>query len=513
MATSLARVAFIRSDLERMLPKYKLIRDCIEQNIKAGRELYLPAFLPTGDARADALRYDAYVSRAVFYDVTSRTLNGLTGQVFANDPNIELPADLDAVKEDANGNGVSLIQNAKDAFRETLAMGRCGLYIDYPITNGAPTSRAQLQQGEIKPTLNVYATENIINWRTRRRGAKHIYELIVLFEKKIVVNDDGFTTWEQKVYKVLKLSPENVYTIEIYESDKQGVPPGTANQVLTPLDASGKPLKDIPFTFIGADNNDSWIDSAPLLPMAELNIGHYRNSADYEEACFIVGQPTYVVSGLTEQWYKEVLKEKLNVGSRGGIALPVGATAAILQVGENTMAKEAMEHKEKQMVAIGARLVEQQAVQQTATQATINNTAETSELANIAKNVSAAFQYALTIAAQFSGSSGKIEFELNTEFAINRLTAQDQAQLIANWVAGAITFEEMRRNLTDSGIAYLDVAEAQTQLAAEAQQASQRAVDAAKAMAAAVPPAPIVAPPGKPGKPGAAAPAPAGTAA
>jgi hypothetical protein len=481
-------IEFERHELRRLKPKYEIIRHCLNQEVKDKGDLYLPR--PNADDRSDlnSKRYDAYLSRAVFYEVTTRTLGGLVGQIYSNDPEIKLPAVLDAVVKDASGNNLSLVQSSKETVRRIISYGRAGLYVDYPITNGA-VSKAQQESGEIKPTINIYSAESIINWRSRRRGAKHVYSLIVLIEfEDYEVND--FEIERRQYYKALKLAPDTVvdgvvvkgtYFIEIYKQDTtvKGYL-DTPTEILYPQDHEGNPLTEIPFTFVGAENNDEIPDSPPLYPLAVLNVGHYRNSADYEESVFIIGQPTLVITGLDTEWWEQTLQKKIALGSRGGIPLPKDADAKLLQVEPNVMAKEAMEHKEKQMVAIGAKLVEQKEVEQTATQANINNTSETSVLADIAKNVSAAYVWALETCLLFVGNSTeKVVFALNTEFAINRMTSGERAQLIQEWAKGAITFSEMRKGLRESGVAVLEDEEAKAELEQDVEAKAQQAADAA----------------------------------
>lgn len=56
---------------------------------------------------------------------------------------------------------------------------------------------------------------------------------------------------------------------------------------------------EIPFTFVGAQNNDETIDDPPLATLAEINLGHYRNSADYEDSVWFCGQVAmHPVSGI-----------------------------------------------------------------------------------------------------------------------------------------------------------------------------------------------------------------------
>ncbi len=470
-------VAFIRKDLKALMPLYQLIRDCIdgEVKVKAAKQKYLPQPNAEDESEANIARFKAYIERAVFYNVTARTLKGFVGQVFLRDPVIDVPTLLKIVQEDANGGGVSLVQSSKKAVAYVLAHGRAGLFADYPATEGV-ASRAQLEAGDIRPTLNLYAPWRILNWRTTKRGAREILSLVVLSETYIQT-DDGFEMKEAEQFRVLRLGKsidntqdgidesEDVYTVEIWR--KEGGHFGITESY-QPKDSTGAFLKEIPFTFIGSENNDTEIDNPPLYDLASLNIAHYRNSADYEESCFIVGQPTPYFAGLTEEWVENVMKGTVTLGSRGAVPLPEGGTAGLLQATSNTMPKEAMEHKERQMVALGAKLVEQTTVQRTATEANIESTSENSTLTSSAKNVSAAYQWGLEWCAIFVGvPEAGIKFELNTEFDIANMTPQERQQVISEWQSGEISFSEMRENLRKAGVAKLDDAKAKTEIEAE----------------------------------------------
>ena len=57
------------------------------------------------------------------------------------------------------------------------------------------------------------------------------------------------------------------------------------------------------------------------------------------------------------------------------------------------------------MVALGAKLVEQKQVQRTATEAAIDDAAETSVLGSCVRNVEAAYRWALQVCCDFVGAS------------------------------------------------------------------------------------------------------------
>ena len=166
-------------------------------------------------------------------------------------------------------------------------------------------------------------------------------------------------------------------------------------------------MEELPFMFIGSKNNDPTIDEPPLYPIASLNLAHYRNSADYEEACFITGQPTPVAIGLTESWLDTIMKGVFKLGSRAFVPLPAEADAKLLQAEPNIMPIEAMKHKEDQMMAIGAKLVETEitSAERTATEVTVENASETSILESTAVNVSRALEWALTKCVLLLGES------------------------------------------------------------------------------------------------------------
>ena len=449
-----------RDELIDYLPDYELIHACIngQRMVKAHGDTYLPRPNPHDKGDENLARYNSYLKRALFYNVAQRTLSGFVGEVFGTDPVCELPPGLEILKENADNAGLTLTQFAKRAARYTLAMGRAGIFADYPAVNDA--SRADIESGRVRPFLKIYDVAEIINWRTETLGAKTYLNLVVL-EELYDTQDDGFIVNRKLQYRVLRLN-NGVYTVTLYRDGKP------VTDEIMPTDAQGNPFTEIPFTFIGSENNDSEIDHPPMLDLCEINIAHYRNSADYEESIYMAGQPTPVISGLTEEWAKDVLNDKIVLGIRGGLMLPENGDAQLLVMESNTAAYESMTHKEEQMVRLGARLIEENEVERTATEVVIENNSETSVLADVARNVSAAIKYALEICGRFTGDNvAELKYELNTDFKIARMTAQDRQQLLMEWQAGAVSYTELRQNLHQSGVARQDDAVAKAEAEAD----------------------------------------------
>ena len=472
-------VAFIRPELVRLLPQYELIRDCIagETAIKAAGQKYLPMPNATDKSPENQARYKAYITRAVFYNVVRRTLLGLMGQVFSKDPVVKIPTQLEPMIANATGTGTSLNQLAELGLAQTVAYSRSGVFVDFPDTGETGASADQVENGEVRPTMYIYNPLEIINWRVVEDGAKEKLSLVVLLEG-FPISDDGFEVKNAPQFRVLKLDPATGnYIQEIWKEpvpskwDEISVPKRgdfRLTQTIKPTGPSGEPLKEIPFWFIGSQNNDINPDNPNMYDMASINVAHYRNSADYEESGFIVGQPTPVATGLTEEWVTNVLKGQLSFGSRGGIPLPTGATADLLQADPNTMLKEMMDSKERYMTALGAKLVEQRDVQRTATESRQDKAGEDSVLKSCANNVSTAFRAALTYAAMLMGAAAsEIEYALNVDFDVAGLTPEEVSKAIDAWQKGTLTFEEMRTVLRRYGWATVEDAIAKASIAKE----------------------------------------------
>lgn len=494
-------------DLIDVEKDWNQIADCVagQRAIKKAGQLYLPKPNELDDSQENATRYKAYKKRAVFHNATARTVSNMVGQCFAVDPVPTMPDTMEAWLEDIDGAGVSINQQSKKALAYIIAFSRACIWTDYPKTIGS-VSVADAEEGGIRPKIVLFDPRNVINWRVIPHGAKSKLALVVIKEKYIK-KDDGFLAefaWQYRVLRLLK----GVYWQEIHQ------PGETGNYVIKeriqPLSGNGLPMSEIPFVFIGAESNDVEVEKPLMLDISNLNIAHYCNSADYEEITYMAGQPTPWLSGLTDEWVERHLKGKIMLGSRTCIPLPENGAAGLMQVEVNTLPKEAMDQKEALMQALGAKLVEKREVQQSATESSINESSETSILAACCKNVSAAYGVALRWCAQFGNievnePDKEILFELNTDFAIARLTPEEAGAVLTLYQSDLITFEEARDKLKTGGWAYLDDEDAKDQIQekadedfAKAQQELDAQTESQKQLLIAKGGAPI--PPGQGGK-------------
>jgi len=428
-------------------PQWKLVNDCIEgsKTIKAEGETYLPKPNPDDISTENTKRYDAYKQRANFVNFTGHTKKGMVGMVFRKATKIELDTNLEYLKDNANGGGLTLDQTIRRVLDETLATGRYGLLTDYPAAEKGLT-KAKVKARGLQANILCYTASRILNWRTTVIDGIKKLSLVVLAEDVEKIDADGFSSDKVTHYRVLKLE-NGVYIQEMWDEDQEII------STMTPTKFSGGTWDEIPFTFVGSENNDEPVDEAPLYDIAEINISHYMNSADYEESSFMVGQPTTVLTGLTEHWVKEVLKGKIAIGSLGAITLPVESDAKLLQAEPNQMPSKGMEMKEAQMIKVGAKLIQDtgKGAAETAEGAKIRFAGETSQLAGIVGNITAAIMQCLTWAGEYMNSTGENIITINDQFYDISLDAQQVMSLIQLADRGDIGQDDVRDLLRKSG--------------------------------------------------------------
>lgn len=485
-------VNFKRPELLKVGAKWAMIQDCIdgESAVKAQGVKYLPMPDATNCSEANQQRYRDYKKRAVFYNVIARTLSGMSGLVFQQDPDLIMPEVMAPLAVNIDGAGITAFQQQRKALEMVLAFGRAGLLTDYPQATEGGFTRAQLLSGEVQPTITLFEPWKIINWQTAYRNGKTALVQVVI-QEEIPGVTDGFQQDYTPAWRHLFIDNEGHVRQRMWinTGDPKATEPNNGAIYVVSVDvvlkdSDGVPLTEIPFKFIGSKTNNPQLDPAPLYDLAVLNIAHYRNSADYEESCFATGQPTVWASGLTEQWVKDVLGGELRLGSLGGIPLPVNGMVGMVQSAPNTQPFEAMKQKETQMVAIGARLIHDKgSVERREVEVKNEASSEASLIISVAQNVEAAYQEALLWAGKFYGvADDAIALKINYNFIFSQMTYQERQQLLAEWVSGAISFTELRTNLRQAGVASQTDADAVVEINKGMDERDAREVAKAKAL-------------------------------
>ena len=443
----------VRPEVESAVPKYTQIRDCLmgQEHIKAKGEIYIPRPNEDIDIEEDE-RYRNYVKRAVFLNATGHTQRAVVGKLFAKEPTIEFPEELKPLLTDANGDGLPFSQLLEKCLAETFAFGRCGIYADFRNTNAEMMSIADAEK--LSPTLSLVKAEDIINWQIDKYSKKTI--MVVIREQ--YEDRDGYAVRLKSQYRVFTLV-ENQLQIEVYRARRHAdmlemrsveTRFERVGDAYTPMLPGGKPWDVIPFVIVGSANNDWQVDEPPLYQISVYDIALLRNSADIEESGFLTGQPTLVIEGASEQWAKDMAGFKM--GSGRVLSLEEGAKAMLIQAQPTTLLNTLVEEKYKILRNLGAVFVEEKAgLDQTATGAIYQALQTHAPLISTSRNVVEAMRRAVGFSAMFLGidpESEEIQLKLNSNILDNPLGVTGIQTALQLHKDGAITWDELREQLT-----------------------------------------------------------------
>lgn len=395
--------------------------------------------------------YKAYRNRALFYNATQRTIDGLTGMLFIRSPITEYPDAMEALVADVSMSGLSLHQFAEMVAEEVIKIGRCGVLVDHPLMTEAMTL-AQAQSLGMRPYMRIYDAESIINWRTDRIAGSETLTLVVLEEEREVQKDE-FEVKCEKVWRVLDL-PNGIYRQRLFEKNDRGE--FVVYAEVFPQ-SQGKPIAQIPFEFFGVRDNSPCVDKPPLLDLIDVNLSHYRTTADYEHGLHFTGLPTPVVTG----FYSDEQSAQMRIGSGTAWLLPDPAAKAFyLEFSGQGLSelREALRSKEAMMATLGARILAPEKRQvETAQTAAIHRAGENSVLASIAQSISIGLTHCLEWMANWAGYEPEVSIRLNKDYLPNSMTYQDVQALVQSWQAGAISHETLFDNLVKGEIIREDV--------------------------------------------------------
>jgi hypothetical protein len=189
-----------------------------------------------------------------------------------------------------------------------------------------------------------------------------------------------------------------------------------------------------------------------LLDLVDVNLSHYRTTADYEHGLHFTGLPTPVVTG----YYSDDKSASLRIGSGTAWLLPDPQSKAFYLeftgqgLGE---LREALRSKEAMMATLGARiLAPEKRAAESAQTANIHRSSENSVLASISQSISIGLTHVMEYLRDWSGVTGDVKVELNRDFIPNSMTAQDLDVLVKSWQAGAISANVLFENLVAGDI-------------------------------------------------------------
>ena len=220
---------------------------------------------------------------------------------------------------------------------------------------------------------------------------------------------------EYTVHRLEHDGDDYQWTFQKYDDNEEPIEDAPTSM----LDANGRTLNRIEFHFDGAENNKPDVDRAPLSAIVDINLSHYRNSADEEALNHTHAQPNLHIDTGTSQTSERFTKANPNgIVNGGAVITDNGGTIQYAQISADSSISNLIESKEARAEKLGANFAgDGKSKDVTAEAARINAAFTTSTLSTCVDNVSEAMEAALEGVAKLMGlDTGAVEFSLSTEF-------------------------------------------------------------------------------------------------
>ncbi len=247
--------------------QWSRIRDVMEgsDKIKTEGTTYLPQLSGQTDPE-----YDAYKLRANFVNLSSRIVSTNTGLMFSKEPIINLPKVLKYLEKDTES-FMSIYELFYSVTSESLQMGRVGVMLD-------------VRDDLIVPVL--YQTESIVHWVVEDG------ELV-----SVTLNETEIMDGVEEVDTVIEFN-----MIDDKERGYVCVVTKTSGDIISNIFPSykGRHLSFIPFCCVNTRGISLEPAKSPILDVVDMNLSHYRSSADYEHGLHFVAMPTPVITGVSD---------------------------------------------------------------------------------------------------------------------------------------------------------------------------------------------------------------------
>ena len=432
----------------KLLPRYKTIRDCINDDVVTGDYTCLDEISLIGSVqylvRTPGMSdetYSALKQLGRFLNVTGSTLDMMMGAAWRVPPTVEMATATDYLNMNADGEGNSLLDLAKDALADTMSMGRFGVLVEpeaQQIDNNGmpiPRSKSDIAKGIGRTYAKPYTPESIIDYDVSVVNGVKKLSFVKLEETVTTRNETTHQTECETIYRFLILDDDG-YKQKVFDGVEGSSQIG---ETITVTDYNGKPLDHIPFFFSGSRNNDPTPDNPPFYKIADRNIAHYNNDANNRLNIILYATGTLFVTGDNP----DLGKKNLTVGGGNGFYLGETGSASLLQLDAGTALPEAIKADLEDMVMLGAK-ISNPSVQRTAEEARISAGQETALLSDVIGNVQSMLREVINeINMLMTGSEQEFTFSMGTQFFLETLTAQDRAQFMAEYMSGIIPFETL----------------------------------------------------------------------
>lgn len=265
--------------------------------------------------------YNARLARSFLYNGLKGAITKVVAYPFSK--KITLPESkaikgseiLSALEEDVNGKGTSLTEFSREFFESMIALGHCGIFINFTDVNSVKTENVSKKDEEdmgAGPNWNIVKACDIIGWEFGSDG-----KLIELRWREVKVEKQKGKKWLTQEVQYI-----NYWTRDSWEIWKHD--PGTEDNQSSnyretvlgnylgtcPIDwqasfiegfkktSSGKnTLGEIPFVIAYTNKVTDFISEPPFIELGWTNIEHWQSNSDQKNILRFARLAQKVLSG------------------------------------------------------------------------------------------------------------------------------------------------------------------------------------------------------------------------
>lgn len=382
--------------------------------------------------------YAVRLEQAVLFNGVQRTLEGLAGMVFRQDPqpSEDMPAQILEHLENIDNTGRHVDVFSRAVFIDALESGHAGILVDVPAV-AAPEGRRLMQSEEaalgVRPYWCHVRKEDILSWRTAVVTGRTMLTQLVL--REVTSEEDGrFGEKEVTRYRVLSRDDAGVVKWEVLEIDAE-------KDVVVTVAGPGAVTNqsEIPFVVVYGNRTGFLQSRPPLLDLAETNIAHYRLLADHLYAMHLANIPVGVLTGVDPEM-------EVEVGPNAWLKLPQNATFEWkAHEGQNFAEnREQLREFKADMAAMGLSLLQVETRQaETFAAKRMDKSESDSALASAARSLQDGLEMALVYHGNFMKIDKPGTIAVNRDFENVPITPEEMREWRESVAAGQHSLETM----------------------------------------------------------------------
>jgi len=398
-------------DLER---KYELTEDAFEGDVCD----FVPKLVNQSQKE-----YEAYVSRAAYFNMVERTVTAVTGAL-TRKPYVL--TGYETFPSNEYGDGTTFVQAC---YRDLLIGARVSILVD---VGDDGTS-----------TIIPYDADDIINWYGE--GDKPGDFIMVKQEELVPDPDNPYAQIEVKSYRELYIDEFNNYSVRVWRQRQKNQ---WYSEDLPQFLVNGAPIQYIPLWFVTPFDNTSSVYNPPLFTQATLNIQHFRQATDLAHYAHFMALPTFTIVGDLYTYTDDLGNQsqaQIKMGStQEALHLTQGSSAQYTEVSgaSFSMLQSEMKNTEERIYIAGSRLLSSKKGIESAEALQLRSGSESAVLDTMVHSFQSALNAALELCGQIDNVPGAT-IELNKDFTAATLDPAVTKSLLELYTAGTITLDQL----------------------------------------------------------------------